>query len=200
MSAPAGWYPDPADAATVRWWDGAQWTGYQQRALAPAYAAAPRLDALPRVDVNTNTVWIWLAIVVSFLPTLSLFVFTPGAYLNEIMGPDVTAEFLRIQAVSLGLSVLGWLVMAAYIVFSWLDHRELRQRGVFEPFHWAWAFLGLIVYVIGRAVVLRRRTESGGWAPLWVFSLLTILSLVAIGAWLWMEFATTFGFINDFAA
>jgi uncharacterized protein (AIM24 family) len=26
MSTPAGWYPDPSNAAQQRWWDGAQWT------------------------------------------------------------------------------------------------------------------------------------------------------------------------------
>lgn len=26
MSAPAGWYPDPSDAASLRWWDGVAWT------------------------------------------------------------------------------------------------------------------------------------------------------------------------------
>ena len=27
-NAPARWYPDPHDPARLRYWDGAQWTGY----------------------------------------------------------------------------------------------------------------------------------------------------------------------------
>lgn len=29
-SVPAGWYPDPQDPASIRWWDGAQWTSHVQ--------------------------------------------------------------------------------------------------------------------------------------------------------------------------
>jgi hypothetical protein len=35
----AGWYPDPADAALLRWWDGNQWTG-QVHAVGHPQAAA----------------------------------------------------------------------------------------------------------------------------------------------------------------
>lgn len=37
MTAPQGWYPDPAGGAGLRWYDGEQWTGY---------AAPPASDAL----------------------------------------------------------------------------------------------------------------------------------------------------------
>ena len=29
-NVPAGWYPDPQDPASIRWWDGAQWTSHVQ--------------------------------------------------------------------------------------------------------------------------------------------------------------------------
>ncbi len=40
MTSPTpGWYPDPAGADALRWWDGAQWTEHlQQQAAAPAPA------------------------------------------------------------------------------------------------------------------------------------------------------------------
>jgi uncharacterized protein (AIM24 family) len=36
MSTPAGWYPDPSNAAQQRWWDGSQWTEHTHPA-AQAY-------------------------------------------------------------------------------------------------------------------------------------------------------------------
>lgn len=30
MNTPAGWYPDPRDTSTIRWWDGATWTAHTQ--------------------------------------------------------------------------------------------------------------------------------------------------------------------------
>lgn len=30
---PAGWYPDPANPASLRWWDGSQWTDHHAPAM-----------------------------------------------------------------------------------------------------------------------------------------------------------------------
>jgi hypothetical protein len=62
------------------------------------------------------------------------------------------------------------------VILGYLDSRELKRRGVPYPFAWGWAFFD-VVYVIGRAVVVRRRTGKG-LAPLWVY----IAVVVATGA------------------
>lgn len=51
-STPPGWYPDPERAATVRWWDGTQWT--QDRA--PMAVARPAAGARKLAP----TTWLWV--------------------------------------------------------------------------------------------------------------------------------------------
>lgn len=187
MSAPAGWYPDPSDGSRQRWWDGAQWTAHASPAApsAPQYGYASSHSEEPKVHVDTNTVWIWLALGVSVLPLLALFLVDWDAYMRAIMrsaqdarGTAGMGEMMQWQLRSFAISAVGWVVAAAYIVLSWLDRRELGRRGIAAPFHWAWAFLGLIVYIIGRAVVLRRRTVAGGWPPLWAGIGVSVLGII----------------------
>lgn len=194
MNAPAGWYPDPSDASAQRWWDGTQWTTHSSPAApaapqyAPQYGApqyAPQYGANsvpPKVAADTNTLWIWIAIAVSVVPLVSLLLFDWSGYAAAMTrlrdDPTVVADLMQWQLRSLMISVLGWVAAAAYIVLSWLDWRELRRRGIPAPFHWAWSFLGLLVYTIGRTVVLKRRTVSGGWPPLWALIAVSVISII----------------------
>ena len=75
------------------------------------------------------------------------------------------------------LIALEWGGYALFVVGAALDYRALRARGVPRPFHWAWTFLSVIVYAIGRTVVVRRRTGAG-MAPLWVFIVLYVVVFV----------------------
>ncbi|MBN9177832.1 MAG: DUF2510 domain-containing protein [Microbacterium sp.] len=198
MSAPAGWYPDPTDPSRQRWWDGAQWAApapAAQYAPAPQYASAPQVASpvAARVAVDTNTVWVWLAIAMSVLPIGVLFLIDWDGYFAALAqagsGVNPTADLLAWEAHVFAVSALSWIAMAAFIVFSWLDWRELRRRGVPAPFHWAWSFFallnsGLAVYMIGRAVVLKRRTVAGGWPPLWVWIGTTVLTFVVAIVWM----------------
>ena len=62
-TAPAGWYPDPGGAPSLRWWDGGRWT----ERLAPAAAplGEPATPARVPDGAAVDTVWIWLVV---FLP------------------------------------------------------------------------------------------------------------------------------------
>ncbi len=45
MSWSPGWYPDPQNAALVRWWDGQAWTAHAKPAAPPAAAVPPPVPA-----------------------------------------------------------------------------------------------------------------------------------------------------------
>lgn len=161
---PAGWYPDPTNPQRPRWWDGAAWTDLQ-----PAPLSAP--------GVNTQTPWIWLMLIPALVPALLVLFVDWHGYIEALVNAaasDAPGELI-IQA----LQKVAWiypvtlLCAAASIVFAWLDWRELKARGIPKPFPWPWAFFalfngGILVYVIGRSVVVKRRTGTG-LLPLWVW-------------------------------
>ena len=169
----AGWYPNPINPAQQRWWDGTQWTdhvsapaygshavvraaegagGHQrehaldlaQRALAAASAssgASPACSSIPPSTAGASAST------------------DPRESMQALLGIYSSPAFL----IGLGFTLL---IVAATIVFAYLDWRELKRRSVPAPFHWAFSFLGLIsifaaVYPIGRAVIAKRRTGDG---------------------------------------
>lgn len=190
MSAPAGWYPDPSDGSRQRWWDGARWAPSPPPTFAPA--VAPPYATPAKVQADTTTVWIWIAIAASVVPFVTLFLIDWDGYIDGVVGAaggyGAPEQLLQWQLHTIAVSSISWLALAAVIVFSWLDWRELRRRGVPAPFHWSWSFFALLsggvaVYMIGRAVVLRRRTVAAGWPPLWVWACLTALGYLVTIIW-----------------
>ena len=101
--------------------------------------------------------------------------------MSSVTSPNPMLPSIGMTIASLALSVLGYLVVGVGILFAWLDWRQLKRRGIQKPFHWAWAFLALVitngVYVIGRGVILRRQTGKG-LGPVWVWIAVTLLSLI----------------------
>jgi hypothetical protein len=74
------------------------------------------------------------------------------------------------------IGALGWITYGLGVFFAYRDYKTLLALGVPRPFHWAWAFLS-IVYVIGRSVVVRRRTGHG-ILPMWIAIAYLALSVV----------------------
>jgi hypothetical protein len=182
--APAGWYPVAAGSPQQRWWDGARWTEHVygpttstvQPAAAQAAVAQPTAVLRAPEGVKPGTVWFWLLAVGA--PVLTLLDLIPTSiWLSQIIAGDTTSASGILAAEFNPAYVLvlfsGWFIYAVCIVFALLDWRELKAHGVPKPFHWGWSFFVIAigwpaVYVIGRSVVVRRRTGSG-LAPLWVF-------------------------------
>lgn len=176
-SAPAGWYPDPENPAHGRYWDGRAWTELRHEPGTP-YPAAAAPKAPPGTDPYTP--WIWAIVGIMFVPLVTL----PLVPWASMFDYDLTDPYAAMASFEILLSplywlsvLLGWAAFALTIVFAYRDHKELLARGVPRPFHWGFAFLG-VVYPIGRSVVVRARTGRG-MAPLWISIGYIVVSIVA---------------------
>ena len=235
---PAGWYPDPSDAAAQRWWNGAQWTEHVAPAApvaavvppvvppvvtpqvaapayvapvnpadAPAYAVAPAYGttttslgpgqpvpyggapAATRVPEGTpvDTIWIWLIVVLPVLAVLPLFLWDFEGYMEQTMNPSaspmVTALGPYTDPWYLVATFGGWIVYGLSVWFAALDSAALAKLGYQRRFHWAWAFLSSVVYVIGRSVVVRRQAGRG-YLPMAAAIALTVVLTIGVIVWL----------------
>jgi hypothetical protein len=176
----AGWYPIAPGSPQLRWWDGTQWT---EQFHTVGTSVGP-VDRAPE-GTKPNTSWIWIFAVMPLiqlaeLPLLSSFyqrivsagVTDPTSITTVEFAP--ASGYFVLQGVSLVL-------YGAYVVLAVLDYRALKARGVPRPFHWAWTFLSSLAYIIGRTVIVRRRTGAG-MAPLLANILALVVSIVAIFA------------------
>lgn len=181
-ATPPGWYPDANAPGGQRWWDGNQWTehvGTPQPYQAFAPLKAPE-------GTKTGTVWIWIIALMPLLSLVTFFAVDWKTYIDSLIPASLnspTNSYSGMLALysSPGylLSIaIGWLSYGLTVVFAALDVRELKKRGVPQPFHWAFAFLTGIVYIIGRSVVVKRRTGQG-LAPLWAYIGVYVLMLIA---------------------
>jgi hypothetical protein len=182
-NTPAGWYPDPHDVTRGRYWNGYAWTDLYHTPGQPIPAGA-----VPKAPPGTDgaTPWIWLIVLMPLVPTV-LLLFVPWGSMFEI---DLTARDARTglsgmldlyTSPFLWISTgLNYLVYGLSVFFAYLDVKALTARGVPRPFHWAFSFLGGIVYAIGRSVIVGRRTGKG-YAPIWVEGGMVLLSFVVSG-------------------
>ncbi|MFJ4038301.1 DUF2510 domain-containing protein [Microbacterium sp. NPDC090007] len=169
-------------------------SGYSAAPAYPGSTAYPGTPGAsrpaPRTDISARTVWIWLLAFLPLLGVIGLFLFDWGAYVEESISAEVyglgsTPTATLINTV---VTVLSLAYSAVTVLFAFLDWRQLRARGVERPFHWAWSVLVLVmssalVYVIGRAVVARRRTGSG-LGPMWAAIVVNVVALFALIGWI----------------
>lgn len=177
---------------------------------APAYPgapqAAPAAAAPARRDIPTNTVWIWLVVALPLVSLLTLFLFDWSTFIQESIYASAFPEQAPYAAsssllVTAGTSVFGFVLAGLTVLFSFLDWRQLRARGIQKPFHWAWSLFVLAissggVYIIGRAVILRRQTGKG-LAPVWGWIAVTVISIVAVSIWFFVIFSQVFAIIEQ---
>lgn len=186
---PPGWYPDPAGAPRLRWWDGAAWTAHlsgppaypqpAQQLQPPPQAPRPTLDA--QAPIYNPMIWLivllpvlTLAFAIAWMPVFRIGYIGP----NHVRTLDPASIFTVSYVLVLAC---GCLVYAASIVLAYLDWQWLARAGVVRPFHWAWAFLSATVYIIGRSVIVHRVAPGRGLGPVWAWAGMAVAGLTIAG-------------------
>lgn len=198
----AGWYPDPADEQSLRWWDGSQWTANvrARQPVAPvthaAFSPVPiRKDAtLPPIDpyrpmdkrrdaqsfVSMAAARQELKIAPSITYTASAWWF---ATLPLWWGVIETCLFLGLDRFYTPFIQLFVRLIVVFIAIGLMvhDRKILRRDGHPTTASPWWFLLTPLAYLIARAVHVRRSTRRG-WAPVvvWVLCALAPVALLFI--------------------
>lgn len=137
-----------------------------------------------RVPEGTPTAnWlIWAYTLLPLLSVFTLFAWDFEGYMLAALADPMAADSMLLDPGYLLLSIGSWVVAAGMIVLAVLDWRWLGQQGYPRRFHWAWAILSNLVYVIGRSVVVKRQAGRG-FAPMWATIAVSALSLILIIVW-----------------
>jgi hypothetical protein len=164
-STPAGWYPDPAGTGGTRWWNGVTWTDDTHT----AYVEAHVRQAVPPASAGTPAynVHIWTIIALLVVSTLSVFLVNVEAQLLAGVQEGATGVPAPIDAGTVINQILSFVIWGLSALFAFFDWREIKRSGVQQPFHWAWSFLSILVYLIGRGIIMQRRTGAG-IATMWI--------------------------------
>ena len=169
------------------------------------YSPTPPVPKAPE-GTSPSTVHFWLIVILSAVVCIPGFFLLGTIDMTDMMRQALENPrdpfaiygfiFTPMYLISLVASFVGY---AGTIVLAYLDARTLTARGVPKPFHWAFSAIpsyGTTVYVIGRAVVVRRRT-GGGLAPLWVFIALQVVVFIASLVLAFAMMASMFSGMND---
>lgn len=173
-----GRYPHRTGLWRLQWWDGTGWTGYFRHSP-PTDRSSSRPAANPQTAAYTPHLW-----VVVLLPVVSLVLlmnwYPVVAYIIEDGKATAFDAPAMITVPLILLIASGWIVYGISVVLVYFDWQRLRRDVLDRPYHWAWAFLGAPVYVIGRTAILRQAEPRAGLAPVWVLITVTALLFIAL--------------------
>lgn len=168
-----GWYIDPSSGRR-RWWNGIAWTGEYDDTAGVGNPVGFGQHQMLSSSTSVNPWPIWVLVLLPLLPLLPLLTVDFATYFRDVL---TASEVRAVIPVPSGITTANLINLATYpatVVLAYLDWRALAQRGVVRPFHWAWAFVPFVlVYLIGRSVVLKRRVGRGT-SPLWIYLLISV--------------------------
>ncbi|MBN9241022.1 MAG: hypothetical protein BGO97_15015 [Micrococcales bacterium 70-64] len=196
---PAGWYPDPRDPSSRRWWDGLAWTGHVRTPEPVAVVAPAAVAVLERAeDISSAEYARRAAGYAPRAPEAEPVVAQPLSSTSIVMyGSTHTAQgwLIAVSPVWYGLLtvVVGGLTLSmspaggriyvlpllgvfitALVLLARADARRLNERGHTPPSpRWAWL---PIVYLIAR--VVRTGAESAWLLAVYVFTQLAYVIVV----------------------
>ena len=120
-SPPAGWYPDPEDSGSTRYWDGTRWTDQRAPALpavsTPVGLPAPVAQPVPVAQQGTN------GMSIASLVLGILWIWWVGSVLALIFGYvgknqiDESGGAQGGRGLAIAGIVLGWVGMGALVIF-----------------------------------------------------------------------------------
>lgn len=169
---PAGWYPDPAGTPRQRWWNGVAWTEDLQYPDPTVYGRLAPTILGPNAPVYN--VFIWLVVLLPIVSLLYNLTTDMTAMMSGALSTRPTSIYTPTYFLTQFISLASY---AAMVTLSYFDRRRLIAEGFARPFHWAWSFLYSGIYVIGRSILVRRQAGRG-LAPIWVWAILLLVSIV----------------------
>ena len=203
----AGWYPDPADVDSLRWWDGTTWTA-EVKERRPITAPTPVVDtvsatsAFPPVAIRTEAA----------LPPIDPYrpkdkrehdTYVPMASATTGLTFAPTRRYttsvwwlatVPIWSVLVGVALivgLGQLFTTFLQLFSAVilmlivialvvrDRKQLLADNHSRPASALWVVLSPLAYLIARSVHIHR-SRGGGWGPTVLFLLSSVVPAAAV--------------------
>ena len=121
-STPPGWYSDPWNVTSLRWWDGTTWTGHVAGAMPPA-----PIPSQPNGHPGTFPVWL-IAVSPFWAGSLSLFTSSGAGHL---------------------VVVLPFMLVFNLLIFglAYVDSRRVIARGYRAP-SFVWGLLPPVYLVL----------------------------------------------------
>jgi hypothetical protein len=104
---PPGWYPDPNDAATQRYWDGTDWTENRAPGASQAAAAQAKTNGFSIAALVLGILWLyWVGSVLALV-----FGYMGKKQIDEAGGMQ-TGRGMAVAGI-----VLGWIGVGTLVVF-----------------------------------------------------------------------------------